>query len=110
MSPTLSLVPSSTPTSLRDEDVAYIVRYAGSIRTIVKYPFQIDSTGEVLSMDGSVDYVLCDVEEIEGSLSESPKGLGFIVDGDCTSIRGGNPTVSPAQNSLFLCIYSHKLI
>ena len=95
--PSLSYVPSYSPTTLMVEDVAYIVRYAGQIRTVVKLPFRIESTGEVLPMDGSVEYVLCDVEEVEGSLSELPKGLGFIVDGKCESIKGGNPTVSTLQ-------------
>lgn len=92
--PSTSLVPSFSPTTLGLEDVAYIVRYAGFVRTLVKNPFQIDATGEVLPMDGSVEYELCGVEEVEGSLSELPKGLSFIIDGSCTSIRGGNPTVS----------------
>lgn len=92
--PSMSLVPSFSPTTLDVEDVAFIVRYAGLIRTVVKRPFQIDETGEVLPMDGSVEYVLCEVEEIEGSTSENWKGLGFVVDGKCARIRGGNPTVS----------------
>jgi hypothetical protein len=93
MPPTLSLVPSFAPSTLNIEDVAYIVRYAGSVRTVIKRPFQIDETGEALPMDGSVEFVLCEVEEVEGSLSESWKGLGFVVDDQCTRIRGGNPTV-----------------
>jgi hypothetical protein len=92
--PSMSLVPSFAPTTLDVEDVAFIVRYAGSIRTVVKRPFQIDETGEVLPMDGSVEYVLCEVEEIEGASSENWKGLGFVVDEKCARIRGGNPTVS----------------
>ena len=91
--PSMSIVPSYAPTTLDIEDIAYIVRYAGSIRTLVKRPFQIDETGEVLPMDGSIEYTLCEVEEVEGKLSESWKGLGFVVDGLCTRIRGGNPTV-----------------
>eukprot|EP00804_Cyclotella_cryptica_P005395 CCRYP_017085-RA/>CCRYP_017085-RA protein AED:0.06 eAED:0.06 QI:162/1/1/1/1/0.96/28/3961/2317 len=91
--PSVSLVPSSAPTTLNIQDVAYIVRYAGLIRTVLKRPFQIDETGEVLPMDGSVEYVLCEVEEVEGRLSESPKGLSFVIDDQCTRIRGGNPTV-----------------
>jgi hypothetical protein len=91
--PSMSLVPSYSPTTLNLEGVAYIVRYAGLVRTVLKRPFQIAETGEVLPMDGSVEYVLCEVEEIEGSLSESHKGLGFLVDDECTRIRGGNPTV-----------------
>jgi hypothetical protein len=92
--PSMSLVPSSSPTTLTVEDVAYIVSYAGSVRTVLKSPFQIDATGEVLPMDGSVEYELCQVDEVEGSLSDSPKGLGFIVDNNCEAIRGGNPSVS----------------
>ena len=99
--PSLSLVPSYAPTTLHVEDVAYIVRYAGLVRTVMKHPFQIDSTGEVLPMDGSVEYSLCDVEETEGSLSNLTKGLGFIVDGRCTNIRGGNPSVSALMLTCF---------
>jgi len=92
--PSVSLVPSFAPSTLNVQDVAYIVRYAGLIRTVLKRPFQIDETGEVLPMDGSVEYVLCEVEEVEGRLSESSKGLSFVIDDKCTRIRGGNPTVS----------------
>lgn len=92
--PSMSMVPSTSPTTLNIEDVAYVISYAGDVRTVVYHPFQIDDTGEVLPMDGSVKYVLCEVEEVEGSLSESPKGMGFVVDDLCTRIRGGNPTVS----------------
>ena len=100
--PSLSLVPSGAPSTLYVEDVAYIVRYAGHIRTVLKKPFQIQETGEALPMDGSVEYVLCEVEEVEGSLSESWKGLSFVIDGQCTRILGGNPTVS--VSSYLTCV------
>lgn len=68
MSPTTSVSPSMAPSTLHDDNVGYIVRYAGEIRTIVRWPFQIDKTGEVLPMDGTRKYRLCgSVNEMQGS-------------------------------------------
>ena len=64
--PTTSMSPSMAPSTLHDDNVGYIVRYAGEIRTIVRWPFQIDKTGEVLPMDGTRKYRLCSVNEMEG--------------------------------------------
>jgi hypothetical protein len=55
---------------LEEEHIAYIVRYAGEVRTVINYPFQVDKTGEVLAMDGSRDYELCEVDEVEGRKAE----------------------------------------
>jgi hypothetical protein len=46
------------------------VKYAGEVRTVINYPFQIDSTGEVLASDGIAEYQLCDVDEVEGRKSD----------------------------------------
>lgn len=52
--------------------VGYVVRYANEIRTIVGAPFIVDSTGEELPMDGSMEYELCDADEVEGCLGIEP--------------------------------------
>ena len=70
LAPSVSFAPSSSPTNLGEDNVAYVVKYAGEVRTVINYPFQIDSTGEVLAMDGNVEYQLCDVDEVEGRKSE----------------------------------------
>jgi len=77
-----------------DDNVAYIVRYAGEVRTIMRHPFQVDLTGEVLPMDGSRGYNLCDVDEVEGRLAEFPNRLSIMYQKNCVRLRGGNPTVS----------------
>ena len=69
-SPSTSTAPSSAPTNLEEEDIAYIVSYAGEVRTVIKYPFQIDSTGEVLDMNGTDEFQLCEVDEVEGRKAE----------------------------------------
>lgn len=58
------IVHSASPTNLIQEHTAYIVRYAGEIRTLLRYPFQIDKTGEVLSMQPGAEYQLCEVDEV----------------------------------------------
>jgi hypothetical protein len=63
--PSTSFAPSSHPTNLEEEQIAYIVSYAGKVRTVIKYPFQIDSTGEVLAMNGTQEYQLCEVDEVD---------------------------------------------
>jgi hypothetical protein len=68
--PSVSFAPSSSPTNLVEDNVAYIVKYAGEVRTVINYPFQIDSTGEVLASDGIAEYQLCDVDEVEGRKSD----------------------------------------
>ena len=68
--PSTGYAPSSTPTTLVEENTACIVRYAGEVRAVINYPFQIDSTGEVLPMNGSQEYQLCDVDEVEGRKAE----------------------------------------
>jgi hypothetical protein len=55
---------------LEEEHISYIVRYAGEVRTVINYPFQVDKTGVVLAMDGSRDYELCEVDEVEGRKAE----------------------------------------
>ena len=68
--PSTSYAPSSTPTNLEEEHIAYVVSYAGQVRTVIKYPFQIDATGEVLAMNGTKEYQLCEVDEVEGRKAE----------------------------------------
>lgn len=92
--PSTSANPSSSPTNLVYPDLAYIVRYAGEIRTIMRRPFQVDLTGEILPMDGSRGYNLCDVDEVEGRLSDFPNRLSITYKENCVRLRGGNPTVS----------------
>jgi len=66
MAPSMSMMPSTSPTTLVQEHIAYVVRYAGEVRTVINYPFQIDLTGEVLPMNGSKAYELCEADEVEG--------------------------------------------
>ena len=68
--PSMSSAPSLSPTNLEQENIAYILRYAGEIRSVIKYPFQLDSDGTVLPMDGSMKYELCEVDEVEGRKAE----------------------------------------
>ena len=104
-SPSISTSPSSSPTNMIDEDVAYIVRYAGEIRTIVRHPFQVDLTGEILPMDGSRGYNLCDADEVEGRLAEFPNRLSIMYQNNCVRLRGGNPTVRrPNVDMMKRCI------
>ena len=93
--PSVSLAPSTTPTSLAAPDVGYVVRYAGEVRTVIRTPFQVEATGEVLPMDGSEEYHLCDLDEVVGTLGEYPMNkLSFVIGGKCTPIKKGNPMVS----------------
>lgn len=92
--PSISMVPSSTPTNLIQTSVGYVVRYAGEIRTVIQYPFQVDKTGEILPMDGSRSYKLCgQIDEVEGMLSEFPNRMHFWYQQKCVAIRHGNPSV-----------------
>ena len=70
VAPSSSVAPSAAPTNLEEEHISYIVRYAGEVRTVINYPFQVDKTGVVLAMDGSRDYELCEVDEVEGRKAE----------------------------------------
>ncbi|KAL7554934.1 hypothetical protein ACHAWF_018496 [Thalassiosira exigua] len=96
--PSMSLAPSSAPSNLIQQHIAYIVKYAGEVRTIVRAPFQMDNTGEVLAMDGSREYQLCEVDEVEGLKAEFPNRMNFFINGRCSPIRGGNPTVDLDPN------------
>lgn len=95
--PSQSLAPSGSPTNLFRQHIGYVVRYAGEVRTVTRYPFQIDKTGEILDMTGSVEYQLCEVDEVEGKKAEFPNRMNFFIDGKCQPIRNGNPTVSIYQ-------------
>ena len=76
------------PTNMKSPPhIAYIVRYAGEIRTVINYPFQIDSTGEILAMDGSKQYRLCEVDEVEGKYGVFPNRMAFHIGGKCQYIR-----------------------
>ena len=87
-SPSTTTVPSLQPSNLKAPDyIRYIVRYAGDIRTMIDYPFQIDKTGEVLPMDGSKQYQLCEADEVEGKYGVFPNRMGFFIGGKCQSIR-----------------------
>jgi hypothetical protein len=90
MAPSMSMMPSTSPTNLVQEHIAYVVRYAGEVRTVINYPFQVDITGEVLPMNGSKAYELCKADEVEGRKVQSPNGLGFLIGNVCKSIRHGN--------------------
>ena len=68
--PSQSLSPSQSPTNLYEELIGYVVRYAGEVRTVIRQPFQVDQTGEVLAMDGSTEYHLCELDEVEGRKAE----------------------------------------
>lgn len=46
--PSQSWAPSQSPTNLYEQHIGYVVRYAGEVRTVVRQPFQIDNTGEIL--------------------------------------------------------------
>lgn len=69
--PSMSLAPSAGPTNLVQQHIGYVVRYAGEVRTVLKAPFQIDKTGEVLDMEGNTEYQLCEVDEVEGRMAPS---------------------------------------
>ena len=49
-------------------------------------------------MDGSVDYELCEVDEVEGRLSEYPNRMNLVWNDRCVKIRHGNPTVDIDPN------------
>ena len=87
-SPTVTTVPSLQPSNLVAPDyIRYIVRYAGDIRTMINYPFQVDGTGEILPMDGSKQYRLCEIDEVEGKYGVFPNRMGFFIGGRCVAIR-----------------------
>jgi hypothetical protein len=87
-SPTTTTVPSMQPSNMvAPPGVKYIVRYAGDIRTVINYPFQVDKTGQLLPMDGSRQYQLCEVDEVEGKYGVFPNRMGFIIGGKCQLIR-----------------------
>jgi hypothetical protein len=67
--PLTSFLPSASPTTFVEEHTAYVVSYAGEVRTIINYPFQIDSLGEVLAMNGTRENQLGDVDEVEGRVA-----------------------------------------
>ena len=81
--PSFSMAPSSSPTNTVAENAAYVVKYAGEVRTIVRHPFQVDNTGEILPMDGSEEYQLCEVDEVEGRKIEYPNRMNFFLNGRC---------------------------
>ena len=87
-SPTVTTVPSLQPSNMVAPDyIRYIVRYAGDIRTMINYPFQVDGTGEILPMDGSKQYQLCEIDEVEGKYGIFPNRMGFLIGGRCVAIR-----------------------
>ena len=86
--PSISPAPSLQPSNMvAPPNMAYIVRYAGEIRTMMNYPFQVDNTGEVLPMDGSKEYQLCEVDEVEGQYGIFPNRMSFLIEGKCVPIR-----------------------
>lgn len=94
LSPSTSSAPSMFPTNLHESSVGYVLRYAGEIRTVIRYPFQVDGTGEILPMDGSLDYRLCLADEVEGRKVGFPNRMSFWYKKKCVAVRHGNPTVS----------------
>jgi hypothetical protein len=96
--PSASLAPSFSPTNLVQQHVAYVVNYAGEARTIVRAPFQLDKTGEILSMAPNAEYQLCEVDEVEGRKAVELNRMNFFIGGRCQPIRHGNPTVDIDPN------------
>lgn len=91
--PSTSMVPSSSPTRLFQEHIGYVIRYAGEIRTVIRYPFQNHNTGEIYKMDGSREFELCDIDEVEGMKADYENKMNFWIGKRCVPIRNGNPTV-----------------
>ncbi len=80
--PSQSKAPSTSPTNLLEEHLGYIVKYGkhdeeGEVRTVVRQPFQIDKTGEILSMGSNAEYKLCEVDEVEGRKAEASRQWSF---------------------------------
>ena len=71
---------------------AYVLRFAGQVRTVVRKPFELVRNGEELPMDDA-SYKLCLVDEIEGSARDYPDRLAFLINDVCELVRGGNPTI-----------------
>lgn len=93
MPPSISSSPSAAPTNMVAEDTAYILKYAGEVRTVIRHPFQLERNGEFLDMGGRTQYELCEVDEIEGRKVGFPNRMNFWLNGRCERTRGGNPTV-----------------
>ena len=84
--PTVTTIPSLSPSILQTSNIGYVLRYAGEVRTVVRSPFQVDKTGERLPMDRN--YRLCGgTDEIIGGR------LNVRYKEKCVAIRGGNPEV-----------------
>jgi hypothetical protein len=77
--PSSSMAPSNSPTNLVQTHLGYVVRYAGEVRTVVRAPFQIDKTGEVLQMTPGKEYRLCEVDEVEGRKAEVRRDCSSFV-------------------------------
>jgi len=78
--PSTSVSPTLAPSNLFAENVGYVLKYAGQVRTVIREPFQIDNTAEVLPMDGTVSYRLCVVDEVEGDKAGFPNRMNFLID------------------------------
>lgn len=77
--------------SLSNQD-AYLLRFGGHVRTVLRQPFELLSNGRALLMDRA-SYKLCLVDEIEGSAREYPDRLGLLINDVCELVVGGNPTI-----------------
>lgn len=77
--PSTSVSPSLAPSNLFQENIGYVLKYAGQVRTVIREPFQIDNTAEVLPMDGTVSYRLCMVDEVEGDKAGFPNRMNFLI-------------------------------
>jgi len=96
-----------------DGATGYLLSIAGSVRTVLTAPLQYYGTmsglndylrnqgsndvAGTLDMSGSTSYQICALEEIEGVQrpdSDLPRTFAVEVNGKCTYIVGGNPTVN----------------
>ena len=77
--PSTSASPSLAPSNLFQENTGYVIKYAGQVRTVIREPFQIDNTAELLPMDGTVSYRLCMLDEVEGDKAEFPNRMNFLI-------------------------------
>jgi hypothetical protein len=83
-----------------DGAIAYVLSFAGSIRTVIYEPLKIYdeiiyTTSQPIPLDTS--YKICKCEDIETSRTDvnAPRvAFSLFVNGTCEEIVGGNPTVN----------------
>ena len=89
----LSDAPSSCPISNYKHDIEYIVRYSCQIQTVICTPFKIKETIDLLDMNITVLYELCDLDSIKENRCEFPNELKFMMNGNCNNTKGEHQTV-----------------